>query len=229
MAVMIKPRKGKSMLAFIFNQPAAKTQQHPAASTVRRANRGQRANSEIQDSALLQRIASRDQNAFAVLYDRYATVLYSLCLSILQRANDAEDVLQECFLQIWEKAHAFDGLKGSVHTWLVTMTRNRAIDRLRSKHFQICRQQQADFDFDMIASADSFSPLDQAAAAERTHHVRKAFATLPLAQREVLQMAYFDGYSQSEIAGHLRIPLGTVKTRTRQAIKKLHALLEKYV
>jgi RNA polymerase sigma-70 factor (ECF subfamily) len=217
------------MFAFVFNPPEAKTQQNPMASAARRANAGRMADGEIRDSALLHRIALRDQNAFALLYDRYATVLYSLCLAILKRANDAEDVLQECFLQIWEKAYAFDGLKGSVHTWLVTMTRNRAIDRLRSKNFQISRQRQPDFDFDMIAAKDSSSPLDLASMAERARYVHKAFTTLPTEQREVLQMAYFEGYSQSEIAGHLQIPLGTVKTRTRQAIKKLHALLENYV
>jgi len=217
------------MFAFVFNQPEMKTEQKSMGSTSRLANTGRVPDSKVEDSALLHRIALRDQNAFALLYDRYATVLYSLCLAIVKRANDAEDVLQECFLQIWEKAHAFDGLKGSVYTWLVTMARNRAIDRLRSKHFQISRQQQPDFNFDMIAANDSASPLDHASMAERARYVRQAFTRLPAEQREVLQMAYFEGYSQSEIAGQLQIPLGTVKTRARQAIKKLHALLENYV
>ena len=217
------------MFVFVFNPPGAKKRQNPTTSTTRRANRGQATDGEIQDSLLLHRIALRDQQAFALLYDRYATVLYSLCLSIVKRANDAEDVLQECFLQIWEKAYAFDGLKGSVYTWLVTMTRNRAIDRLRSKHFQISQQRQPDFDFDLISSNDASSPFDNASMAERAQYVRTAFTTLPAEQREVLQMAYFEGYSQSEIAGRLQIPLGTVKTRTRQAIKKLHALLENYI
>lgn len=220
---MNQRHEGNAMLAFVFNRPEAKTPQNRINSSARRAA------GEIQDGALLHRIALRDQHAFTILYDRYATVLYSLCFSILQRANDAEDVLQECFLQIWEKAYAFDGLKGSVYTWLVTMTRHRAIDRLRSKHFQISRQRQPDFDFDMLVAEDSSSPLDQASQAERAHYVRQAFTTLPAEQRKVLQMAYFEGYSQSEIAGRLRIPLGTVKTRTRQAIKKLHAVLENYI
>jgi len=226
---MNQRHEGKAMFAFVFNHPEAKTQQNPITSTARGANPGRMTNSEITDGVLLHRIALRDQSAFALLYDRYATVLYSLSLSILKRANDAEDVLQECFLQIWEKAYAFDGLKGSVYTWLVTMTRNRAIDRLRSKHFQISQQRQPDFNFDMIAANDSFSPLEHTSMTERAHYVRQAFTMLPAEQREVLQMAYFDGYSQSEIAGRLQIPLGTVKTRTRQAIKKLRALLENYI
>ena len=226
---MNQRHEGKAMFAFVFNPPQAKTQQNPITSTARRANSRRITDVEITDGVLLHQIALRDQQAFARLYDRYATVLHSLCLSIVKRANDAEDVLQDCFLQIWEKAHAFDGLRGSVYTWLVAMTRNRAIDRLRSKHFQISRQRQPDFNFDMIAANDSSSPLDQASMAERAYYVRKAFTMLPAEQRKVLQMAYFEGYSQSEIAGRLQIPLGTVKTRTRQAIKKLHALLENYV
>lgn len=217
------------MFAFVFNQPEANTKQNPVLPTTRRADHGPAPDRQSEDSILLHRVALRDQQAFALLYARYATVLYSLCLSIVKCANEAEDVLQECFLQIWEKAYAFDGVKGSVYTWLVTMTRHRAIDRLRSKQFQIRRQQQPGFDFDRLVANDSSSPLDQASLAERAHYVRQAFARLPVEQRQVLQMAYFEGFSQSEIAVALHIPLGTVKTRTRQAIKKLHEFLERYV
>lgn len=222
---MIAPNEGNSMFAFIFNRPEAMKQRHQRTLTRGRVAATRMPMNEIQDSELLHRVALRDQNAFAMLYDRYATVLYSLCLAIVKRQDDAEDVLQECFLQIWEKAYAFDGLKGSVYTWLVTMTRNRAIDRLRSKQFQMSKQRQPDFDFETIAAGEGSSPLESASLAERAHLVHRAFAALPVEQREVLQMAYFQGYSQSEIAQQLRVPLGTVKTRTRQAMKKLHALL----
>jgi RNA polymerase sigma-70 factor (ECF subfamily) len=213
------------MLAFVFNQPEAARQQRRANSTGRRVHATRTHTNEAQDNELLRRIAQRDRNAFARLYDRYAAALYSLCMAIVKRQDEAEDVIQECFLQIWEKAHAFDGLKGSVYTWLVTMTRNRAIDRLRSKHFQFSRQRRPDFDLEAIAADEVHSPLESTSLAERAHLVRQAFATLPVEQREVLQMAYFQGYSQSEISQQLRVPLGTVKTRTRQAMKKLHALL----
>jgi len=211
------------MLAFIFNQSGKMMQHHRVASTPRPVN--DQTTTNVQDSELLHRIAQRDSNAFAILYDRYSTILYSVCLAILKKSDDADDVLQECFLQIWEKAYSFDGLKGSVYTWLATMTRNRAIDRLRSKHFQISKLQQANFDFEAIATDDVPSPLENASFAERAQLVRKAFAALSLEQRKVLQMAYFEGYSQTEISQQLRVPLGTVKTRTRQAMKKLHALL----
>jgi RNA polymerase sigma-70 factor (ECF subfamily) len=213
------------MLTFIFNQPDEIKQEKQVTSARRRAQERQPTAHEIQDSELLHHIVRRDQNAFAMLYDRYAAVLYSLSLAILKCAHEAEDVLQECFLQIWEKAYTFDGVKGSAYTWLVTITRNRAIDRLRSKNFQLRRQQLPDFDFDAMAAGDDYTPLDNASFAERAHLVRRAFAALPLEQRQVLQMAYWGGYSQSEIAQRLRVPLGTVKTRTRQAMKKLHAIL----
>jgi RNA polymerase sigma-70 factor (ECF subfamily) len=179
----------------------------------------------VEDDELLHRIARRDQQAFAALYDRYATVLYSLCMAILKKPEEAEDVLQECFLIVWQKAAAFDRTKGSAYTWLVTLTRRRAIDRLRSKHFQIRRQQQPDFDFETIVDDGGQTPLETASLAERAVMVQKAFAELPAKQREVLRLAYFEGYSQSEIARQLRVPLGTVKTRARQAMRKLHARL----
>jgi RNA polymerase sigma-70 factor (ECF subfamily) len=209
------------MLAPLVNQSAEMTQQSQTAALRRREPA---AIHEIPDSELLHRIARRDQQAFAMLYDRYAAMLYNFCLAILKRADDTQDVLQECFLQIWEKAHAFDGVKGSVYTWLVTMTRHRAIDRLRSKQFQLHRARQPDFDFAVVAD-EAPSPFEAASFAERAALIRKVFFSLPPEQREVLRLAYFEGYTQTEIAQRLRVPLGTVKTRARQGIRKLHALL----
>jgi RNA polymerase sigma-70 factor (ECF subfamily) len=194
----------------------------PAAAAIKPA-------ANVDDAELLQKISRRDANAFAALYERYATVLYSLCLAVLKKPDEAEDVLQECFLTVWEKASAFNGMKGSAYTWLVTLTRHRAIDRLRSKNFQMRLQKPADFDFDAIADDGANTPLEAASFSERAEIVQKAFATLPVAQREVLRLAYFEGCSQSEIAGRLQVPLGTVKTRTRQAMKKLHSFLSKHL
>ena len=146
-------------------------------------------------------------------------------MAILKKPEEAEDVLQECFLMVWQKATAFDSIKGSAYTWLVTLTRHRAIDRLRSKHFQIRRRQQPDFDFEAIMDEVGQTPLETTSLAERAAIVKKAFAELPDEQREVLRLAYFEGYSQSEISQQLHVPLGTVKTRARQAMRKLHARL----
>lgn len=180
----------------------------------------------VDDGELLHRISLRDQKAFAALYDRYATVLYSLCLAIVKKQEEAEDVLQECFLQMWEKAPAFNSAKGSAYTWLATLTRHRAIDRLRSRHFRKDRQKQPDVDFDRMADAGALTPLENTSIGERAGIVQKAFATLPPVQQKVVEMAYFQGYTQSEIAGELQLPLGTVKTRIREAVKKLQRILQ---
>lgn len=207
------------MFAFVFNQTNDATAvQHCVA---QKRNAGDAA----EDCKLLRRIAQRDQLAFAKLYDRYASVLYSLSLAIVKRRDEAEDILQECFLRVWQKAEVFDSTKGGVYNWLVTMTRNRAIDRIRSKSFQCQRQQKPGFDFDAILAIDQDTPLEQACVMERAAMVQKAFVALRPEQRQILQLAYFGGYSQTEIAHQLYLPLGTVKTRARQALKKLHTLL----
>jgi RNA polymerase sigma-70 factor (ECF subfamily) len=126
---------------------------------------------------------------------------------------------------VWEKAPAFDRAKGSAYTWLATLTRNRAIDRLRSKNFRHDKQKLPDFDFETMADDSTHTPLDNTSLAERAGIVKTAFVKLPIEQREVLELAYFQGYSQSEIAAELRLPLGTVKTRTREGMKKLNRIL----
>jgi RNA polymerase sigma-70 factor (ECF subfamily) len=209
----------------MVNQFRGRARQRHRFATANEANAIANGVAPVQDNELLQRIARRDQQAFAALYDRYATVLYSWCMAILKKPEEAEDVLQECFLMVWQKADAFDSIKGSAYTWLVTLTRHRAIDRLRSKHFQIQRRQQPDFDFETIVDYGGPTPLETASLAERAGIVQKAFADLPDEQREVLHLAYFEGYSQSEISQQLHVPLGTVKTRARQAMRKLHARL----
>lgn len=179
----------------------------------------------VPDEELLSRISRHDQNALELLYDRYARLLFGLCIAIVNKQEDAEDVLQEAFLRIWEKAAAFNGSKGSAYTWIVTLTRNRAIDRLRSKNFRQGRQKQPDIDFEMMIDDSVLTPLDNTSFAERAALVKEAFAKLPGAQRQVLEMAYFQGCSQSEISSELNVPLGTVKTRTREGLKKLNRIL----
>lgn len=217
------------MLPIIAVQSIDAGQSHQVVSVRLTAEETIKPAASADDAELLQKISRRDANAFAALYDRYAAVLYSLCLAILKKPDEAEDVLQECFLVVWEKAFAFNGMKGCAYTWLVTLTRHRAIDRLRSKNFQMRLQKPVDFDFDAVADDGANTPLEDAAFAERAEIVQKAFATLPIEQREVLRLAYFEGCSQSEIADRLKVPLGTVKTRARQAMKKLQALLSQHL
>lgn len=178
-----------------------------------------------EDSDLLMRIADRDEQAIEVLYDRYSKVLYSILVAILKNAEEAQDLLQEIFIQIWQKAPSFDVSRGNVYSWMVALTRNRAIDRLRSKSFRERKQENYDYDIDLIEASCFPTPLDAVLVTERETLVRDAFGQISPDQQIVLHLAYFEGHSQSEIADLLQIPLGTVKTRTRQAMIKLHQLL----
>ncbi|MBI3258350.1 MAG: sigma-70 family RNA polymerase sigma factor [Ignavibacteriae bacterium] len=178
-----------------------------------------------EDSDLLLRIADRDEQAIEVLYDRYSKVLYSILVAILKSTEEAQDLLQEIFVQIWQKAPSFDISRGNVYSWMVALTRNRAIDRLRSKSFRERKQEHYDYDIDLIEASCFPTPLDAVLVTERETLVRDAFGQISPDQQIVLHLAYFEGHSQSEIADLLQIPLGTVKTRTRQAMIKLHQLL----
>lgn len=178
-----------------------------------------------EDSDLLMRIADRDEQAIEILYDRYSKVLYSILVAILKNTEEAQDLLQEIFIQIWQKAPSFDVSRGNVYSWMVALTRNRAIDRLRSKSFRERKQENYDYDIDLIEASCFPTPLDAVLVTERETLVRDAFGQISPDQQIVLHLAYFEGHSQSEIADLLQIPLGTVKTRTRQAMIKLHQLL----
>jgi len=178
-----------------------------------------------EDNDLLLEVAAQNEDALGTLYDRYAKVLYSIILAIVKNPEDSQDLLQEIFVQVWQKAAAFDVSKGNVYSWLVALTRNRAIDRIRSKGFRERKQENYDYDLDIIDAQCFPTPLDAVLVSEREDLVRKAFGQISPDQQVVLSMAYNEGYSQSEIADLLQIPLGTVKTRTRQGMITLHQLL----
>ena len=164
---------------------------------------------------------ARDEAALAELYDHYRVILFGLLMRILSNREEAEDVLQEVFLQVWRRAADFDANRGRPFTWLVTMTRSRGIDRLRTL---AARERVA------IAGArdESEAVSDAASDAFRSEQrglVTNALAQLPDDQKRPLMLAYFDGLTQSEIAARLGAPLGTVKTRMRTGMMKLRELL----
>jgi RNA polymerase sigma-70 factor (ECF subfamily) len=173
------------------------------------------------DSALLQAIASRDKDAFQRLYDRHAAMLFGLALKILGDRADAEDVLQETFVQVWKTANSFEERRGKPIGWLIMLTRSRAIDRLRARQTrarvaETAVQEQPD---------DGPQPAQQVVASETHRLVRHAVDTLPQEQRSLIELAYFGGLTQSEIARRLGQPLGTVKTRIRAGMIRLRELL----
>jgi len=177
--------------------------------------------SESADVNLLRAVARGDESALAAVYDRYRLILFSVILRILTDRAEAEDVLQEVFLQVWRRAGDFDEARGRAFTWLVTIARSRALDRLRSGRSRARRAEEAVHESVDETSDASLDALKSEAAAI----VRKALGELTDEQRKVLFLAYFEGLTQTEIAARLGDPLGTVKTRMRSGLIKLRELL----
>lgn len=178
-----------------------------------------------EDTTVIRAMRSGDLAALKVLYRRYGEVVYRLALRILGNAHEAEDLTQEVFLTFW-RTQTYDPARGSVVAFLLTMTRSRAINRLnqvKSKQKLLQRWQH-----NQSPNAPN-APLENASLAELSHHVSEALQALPDSQRQVLEMAYYDGLSQSEITEQLKIPLGTVKTRSRQGLLKLKQLLKDWM
>ena len=174
------------------------------------------------DAELIHAIARGDESALAALYDRYNSILLGLLLRILHSRVEAEDVLQEVFLQIWQRAANFDETRGRAFTWMVTLARSRAIDRLRSLQ---SRQRADDTALRDAPPETTGDASDDVYHAEQREIVRTALAEIPEEQRRTLLLAYFEGLTQSEIAERLNQPLGTVKTRMRSGMNKLRDLL----
>lgn len=180
------------------------------------------------DRDLMRRIASREPEALGLLYNHYNRLLFGLLKSILKKTEEAEDILQEVFTSIWEKADQFDTERGTPYTWIVSLTRNKAIDRLRSKVYKEQKKQSTSLDDDAVFHplfSSENSPLENTILSDRAKRVYSALEKLTEKQRSVIQVAYFDGLSQSEISDEYDIPLGTVKTRMRDGMKKLRELL----
>ena len=176
---------------------------------------------QITDVELLKAVAQRDETALAAIYDRYRVILFGLLIRILNSREEAEDVLQEVFIQVWHRAADFDETRGRPFTWLVTLTRSRGIDRLRSLAAR-----------ERVAIAGSREPSEEvsdavadAVKSEQRQLVTTDLNQLPEEQKRPLMLAYFDGLTQSEIAAKLGAPLGTVKTRMRAGLSKLRELL----
>ena len=173
------------------------------------------------DASLVRRIADGDESALATLYDRWSQVVYSLVAHLLKDADGAEDVVEETFWQVWQRASSYDASRGTVRTWILTIGRSRALDRLRSR-----RRNREDFSTDLSLIRDPHSdPAQQVEGAERSHLVYAALGGLPEDQRIALELAYFRGLTQSEISELLSEPLGTIKTRMRLGMQKLRDML----
>ena len=182
------------------------------------------AESQAEDLESLRRFVSGDQGAAAGLYDRHARALYSLILRIVGDEGEAEDVLQEVFVQAFRQAGRYDSSRGAVAAWLLMMARSRAIDRVRARRARVeGRTGEVTVLNDLPDSQPDASSamLDE----EQMRLVREALAGLPLLQRMAIELAYYEGLSHTEIAERLEQPLGTVKTRIRLGLLKLREAL----
>ena len=183
-----------------------------------------RAEASQEAAGLLSRIAGRDARALASLCDLAGGAVYGVCRRILRDPADAEEAAGDVFLQVWQKADRFDPERGEALTWLLTLARSRAIDRLRSR----AAAQRHETELDERHEAPSVEPGPEARSSlsQRATLVRNALGELPREQREVLELAYFEGLTHAEIAERLAQPLGTAKSRIRLALQRMRRALE---
>jgi RNA polymerase sigma-70 factor, ECF subfamily len=179
-----------------------------------------------EDAALVRGMAAGDDRALGALYDRWQGVVHGVVARILRQPNDIEDVVEETFWQAWRQASRFDPARGAVQTWLLTIARSRALDRARA----VRRRRESPIEGDdgevVVQQVAPDDPGLDTEAAERRRIVTAALTQLPVEQREALELGYYGGLSQSEIAERTGQPLGTVKTRMRLAMQKLRSQLQ---
>jgi RNA polymerase sigma-70 factor (ECF subfamily) len=184
------------------------------------------ANAEPIDSdlALIHRVVARDENALALLYDRYSALVCAVVTRILRDASAAEEILQDVFYQLWRTAARFDPARGSLPGWLLVVARNRAISRLRQRGPD---RHEDDSSETLESTVPEPFPLESAIAQQQMMgKVKGALQTLPVEQRQAVELAYFEGMTHSEIAKKTGDPLGTVKTRLRSAVEVLKRTLQ---
>jgi len=182
---------------------------------------------QIADREMIERIGRGDQSAFSALYDRLSRPLYSLALRILGDAGDAQDALQDVFLQIWSRAATYNPEQSTVFSWTVLLTRSRVIDRLRARkrRLRVVDSATGDEDADVADASTMESAADTADKNDEAARVRSVLNNLPSEQREAIELAFFGHLTHHEIAARLGEPLGTIKARIRRGLLKLRERL----
>ncbi len=181
---------------------------------------------QLGDEELMRRLFAKDKRAFETIFDRYGDLVYSTALRVLRDPHLAQDISQEIFVRLWRKPESYVAERGRFLTWLISVTRNRAVDEIRSRgrrqrHETASPEEQQR----EIPAGEANDPALNAQLAEQARTVRAALAELPSEQRQVIELAYFGGLTQQEISDRLHQPLGTVKTRIRLGMQKMRAPL----
>ena len=178
------------------------------------------------DALLLKRVAAGDRVAFSELYDRFSKPLYSTAVRILTDTAEAQDVVHDAFVALWDKASTYEASRGTAFSWALTLTRNRAIDRLRSRRRRAeLLENSAPSDLGLDENSSGPSADESADTSDQSAAVRAAVETLPSDQQSALKLAFFGGLTQEEIAARLSTPLGTIKARIRRGLLKLRERL----
>jgi len=176
------------------------------------------------DAELIERLRNRDPEGLASAYDRYGKSAYSLFVRITHNDSAAEDLVQELFIRLWNRAREFDSERGTLGVWILSIARNMAIDYVRSAQSRFAARSSSIDHVDQLCF--SHNPTDPASRIDNVRTVRAAFGSLNQNERRVLELAYFEGFSQSEIAAHLHEPLGTVKSWMRSALGRLRTAIK---
>ena len=181
--------------------------------------------SQDRDIELLRQIAAGDSTSFAEFYDRHSTLMFSVACRILHDTSEAQDVLQEVFVQIWEKAAKFDPKLGKASSWAAILVRNKAVDRIRASQRRTRLAEETGAEQAAAANVDD-TANEAVYGHEKANLIHTAIIDLPVEQRQAIELAYFSGLTQDEISKKLNQPLGTIKARIRRGLLKLRDQLE---
>lgn len=174
------------------------------------------------DNFLLEQVALGDENAFALLYDRYGKSAYSLAYRILKNVQGAEDVVQDVFLNVWRLAGSFDARKGNARSWLLAMVHHRSIDSIRRRRDKT----QMNLPMELEQPGTEAGVWREVMGNLERQVIEKALKQIPAEQRQAIDLAFFGGYTHQEISDNVQLPLGTVKSRIRMGMEKLRDLLK---
>ena len=181
---------------------------------------------DLSDEELMQRLTVRDLTAFRALYTRYSKLVYSATYRVLRDPHLAEDMVQEVFLRLWRKPDSYSATRGRLTTWLTSVSRNRAVDEVRSRNRRYRHETASPEEAEReLPAPESDDPALTAEQSDQRRLILTALAKIPDEQRETIALAYFGGFTQQEIAEMLQQPLGTVKTRIRLGMQKLRVAL----